>query len=206
MSGSAKPKRRRATGAALRYEHVRQRPSAWQRTKEKTSWRDAYWGCLILLAFLVVAAAFGMTADEWGPELWGRTAPASPGGGYGFAAVIGAVLPLGLAAVIATLSRMKWKVSPLRSLGWVAASLPGLAACAFCALVVFAAKRPKHRRDWDSGCYGRGDPCWVHVEYPWVWAVGLLSTVLVAAALIAAALKIADARGKPDTRGKTRSG
>ncbi|MER5384213.1 hypothetical protein ABT040_28725 [Streptomyces sp. NPDC002688] len=194
MSGSAKPKRRRAAGAALRYEHVRQRPSAWQQAKEKTSWKDAGSGCLILLVCLVAVAGFAMTEHEWGPELWGRVAPASPGGGYGFAAAVGAVLPLGLAAVIATLSRMKWKASPLRSLGWVAASLPGVAVCVFWALVVAATTRPRYRRNWDSGCYGLGDPCWVHQEYPWVWAVGLLSTVLVAAALIAVLIKVTDAR------------
>ena len=43
---------------------------------------------------------------------------------------------------------------------------------------------------------GLGDPCWVHQEYPWVWAVGLLSTVLVAAALIAVLIRIANAREK----------
>lgn len=85
---------------------------------------------------------------------------------------------------------------PLRSLGWAIASLPGLAACAFCALVVFTTTRPKYHRDWDSGCHSRGNPCWVHVEYPYVWAVGLLSTVLVAAALITVLIRIANAREK----------
>ncbi|MGW3667102.1 hypothetical protein [Streptomyces sp. NPDC005141] len=196
MSGSAKPKRRRAAGAALRYEHVGQRPSAWRRTKEKATWRDAGAGCLIMLVALVAIAGFAMTAHAWGPELWGRVAPASPGGGYGFAAGVGALLPLGLAAVIATLTRMKWRASPLRSLGWVIASLPGVATCALWAQVVFAAARPKHRRDWNGSCHSKGEACWVHQEYPWVWAVGLLSTALVAAALIAAAVKITNAREK----------
>ncbi|WP_405916424.1 hypothetical protein [Streptomyces sp. NBC_00728] len=194
MSGSAKPKRRRAAGAALRYEHVRRRPSAWERAKKKTSWRDAGSGCLAILAALVAVAAFGMTAAAWGPGLWGQVAPAWPGGGYGFAVVVGAVLPLGLGTVIGTLSRMKWKARPLRSLGWVVTSLPGAAACFLWMLVVFTTGRPKHHRDWDSRCYRRGNPCWVHVEYPWVWAVGLLSTVLVAAALITVLIRIADAR------------
>ncbi|MFE4701984.1 hypothetical protein ACFRIC_33445 [Streptomyces sp. NPDC056738] len=184
MGGSARPKRRRATKGALGHEHVRRRPSAGQQAREKASWKDAGGGCLILLAALAVIVPFAMAAEAWGPDLWGAAAPASPGGGYGFAAVVGAVLPLGLGALIGPLSRMKWKERPLSSLGWAVASLPGLAACSFCALVVFTTTRPRYRRDWDSGCYSRGNPCWVHVEYPWVWAVGLLSTVLVAVGLI----------------------
>ncbi|MEU4166009.1 hypothetical protein AB0F46_03865 [Streptomyces sp. NPDC026665] len=164
--------------------------------RTKTSWKNVGGGCLILLAVVAAVAAFGMTARAWQQELWGRTAPAWPGGGYAFAAAVGALLPFGIAALIAPLSRMKWKERPLRSLGWAVAALPGLAASSVCAMVVFTTTRPKYRRDWDSGCYSRGNPCWVHVEYPWVWAVGLLSTVLVAAALIAVLVRIANAREK----------
>jgi len=196
VGGSARPKRRRAAGAALGYEHVRRGPSTGQSTSEKASWKDAGAGCLILLAAVAASAVFGMTAQAWGQDLWGRAAPASPGGGYGFAAAVGAVLPFGVAALVAPLSRMKWKARPFRSLGWAVVSLPGLVVCSFWALVVFTASRPKHHRDWDSDCYSRGNPCWVHVEYPWVWAVGLLSTVLVAAALIAVLIRIANAREK----------
>ncbi|MEY2242575.1 hypothetical protein AB8A21_06450 [Streptomyces sp. BF23-18] len=196
MSGSAKPKRRRAAGAALRYEHVRQRPSAWAQARERASRGEGFGGCLILLAAMAAFAGFALMVMTWGSELWGGTAPAWPGDGYGFAATVGAVLPLGLAAVIVTLDRMKWKTSPLRSLGWMLASLPGVAACFLWAVVVFAAFRPKHRRDWDSACYSRGNPCWVHAEYPYVWAVGLLATVLVAAALITVLIRIANAREK----------
>ncbi|MFF2366465.1 hypothetical protein ACFVU0_27735 [Streptomyces sp. NPDC058122] len=194
MGGSARPKRRRATKGALGHEHVRRRPSTGQQAREKTSWKNVGGGCLILLAALAASAAFGMTAEAWGQELWGRAAPASPGGGYGFAAAVGAVLPFGLAALIAPLSRMKWKERPLRSLGWAVASLPGLAACCFCALVVFTTSRPKYHRDWNPGCYSRGNPCWVHVEYPWVWALGLLSTVLATAVLFTVLFRIDKAR------------
>ncbi|WP_392964258.1 hypothetical protein [Streptomyces sp. LN245] len=196
MSGSAKPKRRRAAGAALRYEHVRQRPSAWQQVKKKAPRGESLLGCLFLLAAMAAFIGFALIVGTWGSELWGHVAPASPGGGYGFAAGVGALLPLGTAAMIATLTRMDWKRSPLRSLGWVAASLPGVAAFLVWAVVFFASFRPKHRRDWDSGCHSRGNPCWVHVEYPYVWAVGLLSTVLVAAALITVLIRIANAREK----------
>ncbi|MFF0190081.1 hypothetical protein [Streptomyces sp. NPDC005244] len=190
MGGSARPKRRRAAGAALRYEHVRQRASAWSQAKEKASRGESWFGCLVMLVGMAGIVGFALLGMAWGPVLWGRVAPAVPGGGYGFAAAVGALAPIGLAVVTTTLSRMKWRTSALRSLGWAVASLPGVAGCLLWALVVFAGFRPKHRSDWGSACHSRGEACWVHVEYPWAWAVGLLSTVLVSAALIAAAVRV----------------
>ncbi|WP_328554104.1 hypothetical protein [Streptomyces sp. NBC_00358] len=194
MSGSAKPGRRKAAGAALRYEHVRQRPSAWAQARGKVSGRESRGGCLILLAAAAAIIGFALTVMTLGTELWGSAAPAWPGRGYGFAAVVGAAGPLGLAAGIAALGRTRWRTNPLRSLGWVLASLPGAAASFVWVVVAFAGLRPKHRRNWDSDCYSRGNPCWVHVEYPWVWAVGLLSTVLVSAVLMTVLFRIDKAR------------
>ncbi|MHA5050196.1 hypothetical protein [Streptomyces sp. SD15] len=48
---------------------------------------------------------------------------------------------------------------------------------------ILATWRPKRHRDYE--CYSRGGPCWVHEEYPYVWALGLGSTLLLGAALIA---------------------
>ncbi|MET7988104.1 hypothetical protein [Streptomyces sp. NPDC005281] len=198
MGGSAKPRRRRAAGAAPGRERQRQRQRQRQRPnardEKRASRGESVVGCLALITATAAVAGFALTVMTWGSELWGRAAPASPGGGYGFAALAGALLPVGLTVVIVTLTRMKWKPSPLRSIGWVLASLPGVAAVLMWAVVVFAGFRPRHRRDWHGGCYSRGGPCWVHAEYPWVWAVGLLSTVLVAAALITAAVRITKAR------------
>ncbi|WP_309060311.1 hypothetical protein [Streptomyces sp.] len=39
--------------------------------------------------------------------------------------------------------------------------------------------RPKRRSDWDSGCYREGGSCWVHKEYPFLWAVGLAMALAV---------------------------
>ncbi|MEU9785413.1 hypothetical protein AB0H92_31385 [Streptomyces phaeochromogenes] len=44
----------------------------------------------------------------------------------------------------------------------------------------------------DSGKWGRGrdtPPSWVFSNYPWLWAVGLVSTVATAALLIAVAME-----------------
>ncbi|MFF0140060.1 hypothetical protein ACFYRN_26835 [Streptomyces sp. NPDC005227] len=174
----------------MRYEHVRQRPSSWSRAKERASRGEPWFGCLVMLIGTAGIAGFALLGMTWGHVLWGRVAPAVPGGGYGFAALVGALAPIGCAVVAMTLSRMKWRTSALRSLGWAVASLPGVAGCLLWASVVFASFRPKHRSDWRGACHSRGEACWVHVEYPWVWAVGLLSTVLVSAALIAAAGKV----------------
>ncbi|MFI0967410.1 hypothetical protein ACH4S8_39380 [Streptomyces sp. NPDC021080] len=149
-----------------------------------------------MVIITAVLVGFALTVATWGVDLWGRVAPAAPGGGYGFAAFVGALLPVGLTVAIVSLARTEWKASPLRSLGWTIASLTGFAAAFVWAVVVFAVFRPRYRRDWDGHCHARGNPCWVHVEYPYVWAVGLLSTVLVAAALITVLIRIANAREK----------
>ncbi|MEW2162896.1 hypothetical protein AB0912_07835 [Streptomyces sp. NPDC007084] len=60
----------------------------------------------------------------------------------------------------------------------------------------FTGFRPKHRRDWGGACHSRGEACWAHAEYPWVSAVGLLSTVPVSAALITVAVRTGNARDR----------
>lgn len=96
--------------------------------------------------------------------------------------------------MIAPLTRMRWKKSKARSLAWAAASLPGLATSTLFLIVIFAMWRPKRRRDWDGSCYGEGGPCWVHEQYPYVWAVGLAATLLAAVAMGAGLVKLQAAR------------
>ncbi|GAA2946581.1 MULTISPECIES: hypothetical protein [Streptomyces] len=179
--GSAKPKRRKAAGSALRYEHRPGRPNADQ--PEKRGW-GCLWACVVLPGFVVLLMPLVLFDMYWGHELWGDVAPAWPGGGYAFAAIVGALVPLVFLAWAAPLTRMNWKKSKARSLAWVAASLPGLAAGYLVVGVIFTTVRPKRRRNWDSECYSEGGPCWVHVHYPWLWAVGLVATLAAAALLI----------------------
>jgi hypothetical protein len=141
-------------------------------------------GCLVMLVVLALLVPMAMAEQAWGKEVWGELAPSWPGGAYGFAAVVGAVVPLAFAAFATPLARVNWKKSKPRSLAWAAAALPGLAACWLLAGVIFAYTRPKRRRDWDYDCYSQGGACWVHEQYPFLWAVGLVATLAVAAVLV----------------------
>ncbi|MFI8218013.1 hypothetical protein [Streptomyces sp. NPDC085932] len=179
--GSAKPKRRRAAGAALRYEHRPGRPQADEPSKR--DWGCA-WGCLVLPGFVVLLMPVVLFDMHWGHALWGDFAPAWPGGAYVFAGTVGASVPLVFLAWVAPLVRMDWKKSKARSLAWAIASLPGLAAGYLVTGVISATVRPKRRRDWDGDCHREGGPCWVHVHYPWLWAVGLAACLAVIALLI----------------------
>lgn len=186
-AGSAKPKRRKAAAAALRYEHRKGR-SAAPRKKERGA--SCLFALLVVLGFAAFLVPMVMMMSAYGRDIWGDLAPAWPGGGYAFAATVGALVPVALGSVIAALTRMNWSESKARSLGWVAAALPGLAACWVFGIVIGSTTRPKHRRDWDAGCYARGGGCWVHTHYPFVWAVGLVTTLAVGALLVALLVKL----------------
>ncbi|MFJ3337452.1 hypothetical protein [Streptomyces sp. NPDC086766] len=185
--GSAKPKRRKAAAAALRYEHGKGRPAA-PRKKERGA--SCLFACLVVLGFTALLLPMVMMTRAYGRDIWGGLAPAWPGGGYAFAATVGALVPVALGSVIAALVRTNWRESKARSLGWVAAALPGLAACWVFGIVIGSTTRPKHRRDWDAGCYARGGGCWVHAHYPFVWAVGLVTTLAVGALLVALLVRL----------------
>jgi hypothetical protein len=135
--------------------------------------------------------------------VWGELAPSWPGGGYVFAVCVGTLVPLAFAAFIAPLGRLNWKKRKLRSLSWAAASLPGMASFQLLAAVITATIRPKHREDWDGSCFSKGNPCWVHVHYPFLWAVGLLSTLAGAALLITLLIRYAPKSPTAPTRPST---
>jgi hypothetical protein len=104
--GSAKPKRRKAAGAALRYEHRPGRPNADE--AKKRDWGCA-WGCVALPGFGVLLMPLVLFDMYWGHGLWGDLAPAWPGGAYAFAGMAGALVPLVFLAWVAPLTRMNWK-------------------------------------------------------------------------------------------------
>ncbi|MEU6995613.1 hypothetical protein ABZ953_33775 [Streptomyces sp. NPDC046465] len=185
MGGSAKKARRRAAGPALRYAHVagartsgRRRPGKRKPTEEgeESNW---LFGTLMFLAVLGVTVLFGLADLAWGTTLWGEIAPAWPGGGYGFAVTIGLLSPPALAGVIAPLVRAKRKQQPLRSIGWALAALPGVALSCLLLLLNFGATRPKRRRRGPE-CFAHGEPCWIHEQYPYLWAPGIAAVLCAA--------------------------
>ncbi|GAB2876615.1 hypothetical protein GCM10027074_50830 [Streptomyces deserti] len=142
-------------------------------------------GCLILLAVMALIVAQAMAEQVWAEEVWGGLALSWPGGGYGFAAAVGVLAPWALASFVAPLTRISSKESRVRSLGWALAALPGLAACWLLSAVILSTFRPQHRSDWGSDCYSQGGPCWVHEQFPFLWAVGVAATVAGAVLLVA---------------------
>ncbi|WP_371599091.1 hypothetical protein [Streptomyces sp. NBC_00564] len=169
--------------------------------------RATVFGWIAGLSITAGLAALAIASDTWGHDIWSGIAPDWPGGGYGFAVTVGGLLPVTAAAAILPLTLMNWKESRARSCAWAAASLPGAAASAPLLLVIAGAWRPKSRhRGLD--CYSEGGPCWVHEQYPYVWAVGLAAT-LVGAAVVSGAVFLylrdnkRSATARPATRPST---
>ncbi|CAL9542335.1 hypothetical protein SUDANB176_04271 [Streptomyces sp. enrichment culture] len=135
-------------------------------------------------AFLVLILPLLLFDRFWGPDVWSGLAPEWPGGPYAFAAVVGALGPLALAAWVAPLTRMAWKKSKPRTLARAAASLPGLVACYLVTGAILATWRPKRRSNRDGDCYREGGACWVHEQYPYLWVAGLAAMVATGALLL----------------------
>lgn len=110
----------------------------------------------------------------WGDDTWRWAARAWPGGAYGFAAFLGVSAPCPFALSLWSLSRVgrrSWRTHPARTAGrtllTVLAAAPLLP---FLALAFNAADNGKSR-------HHSGLPSWVFSNYPWLWALGLASTV-----------------------------
>lgn len=169
--GSAKPKRRKAAGSALRYDH---RPGRSHADEVEKRDRGCAWGCLVIPgAFLLLLTPLLLFEWYWGHELWGGLAPAWPGGAYAFAGTVGALIPLVFLAWAAPLTRMDWKKSKPRSLAWATASLPGLVAGY---LIAGRSARPHGRNGAGTGTVTAtarvvpaGCMCITRGCGPWAW-------------------------------------
>ncbi|MGI5197336.1 hypothetical protein ACQEVY_27525 [Streptomyces sp. CA-288835] len=184
MSGSARPKWRRAAGAALRYEPVQGRVVSRGPGREpKVKW-DAVLRWVIAIALTLEIAGLSLVTHFWvRNHVWGGLAPAWPGGPYGLAATAGLLVPLTIAALFVTLTRVKWPQDKVGSLKWIAASLPGHVMAALLTVVLFTAMRPRRLRGRGPDCYSEGGACWLREEYPYIWAI-IWGTALLAGAAV----------------------
>ncbi|MFF5005871.1 hypothetical protein ACFY3G_24010 [Streptomyces phaeochromogenes] len=179
--GSAKPKRRKAATGGLQYEPVRGRVPVSSPDRRETRGPRVSWDSVLRWALIVVLVA-AIGALTFVERAWGDVAPAWPGGPYGLAATTGVLVPLAVAHLVVTLTRVKWPQDRAGSLGWIGASLPGAALTALLLVVAFAAKKPKRLSGFR--CYEEGGACRLQDEYPYIWGVGW-GAVLVTAAVLA---------------------
>ncbi len=190
MNGSVKPRRPKATASGLRYAPARGRVAATPEVREpRVKWVTRGSVLRWVLVVALVAGIGGLTFVEraWGDEIWGGVTAAWPGGPYGLAATAGVLVPLTVAHLVMTLTRVKWPEDRARSLRWIGASVPGGALAALLLVVAFAAKRPE--RSSGLGCYEEGRACRLQWEYPYIWGVGW-GSLLVATALLLGGLAV----------------
>ncbi|MBV1938374.1 hypothetical protein KUF83_17650 [Streptomyces sp. BV286] len=180
MAGSAKPRRRRAAAPSLRYEH---RPGKRSRSNEQGSGKgEKAFGCLLFLSFTALVVLLAVADMFWGDETWEWSADTWPGGAYSFAAFLGALVPCVATLFVMSASRTKWKSwksHKARSFGFTLLAVMCGAAMLQLVSLIYNAQ--------NTGKWGRGrdrSPSWVFSNYPWLWAVGLSSTIVMAALLI----------------------
>lgn len=184
MAGSARPKRRRAAAPSLRYEH---RPGKRSESKGKGSGKgDKAFGCLVFISLSAVFVLLALSDMFWGDETWEWSADTWPGGAYGFAVFLGALVSCVATLFVLSASRTdwkSWKAHKARSFGCtLLAVMCGVAMLQLVSLIYNAQNTGKWGRGPDSS------PSWVFSNYPWLWAVGLVSTIATAALLIALAV------------------
>ncbi|MDG9708057.1 hypothetical protein [Streptomyces sp. DH10] len=190
MGGTAKPRRRKAAAPSLQYErHAGKRRTGGKDTREKG---EFVFGCLVFLCITGGIVLLAVVDMLWGDDTWQWAAEAWPGGAYAFAACLGVLAPCLVFLSVWSLSSMKWKswkAHPARTLVRTGLGVTSAAALVPYVSLVFNAQ--------DTGKWGRGRdtaPSWVFSTYPWLWAVGLLSTIVTITALVRAAFVINDRR------------
>jgi hypothetical protein len=183
MAGSAKPRRPRAAAPSLRYEHRPGKRSGGGSKGKGSGKGDKAFGCLGPLSALALFALLFLSDWFWGDDTWEWSANNWPGGAYGFAVLLGALVPCVATLFVLTASRTdrkSWKSHKVRSFGFTLLAVVCGAAMLQLVSLIFNAQ--------DTGKWGRGrgsPPSWVFSNYPWLWAVGLVSTIATATLLIA---------------------
>jgi hypothetical protein len=95
------------------------------------------------------------------------------------------VFPLSLLLFGAPLTRVKWKTEKVRSLPWIALSLPGAALAVIISALAMQTWHPKRSHRYGF-CSSAGEYCWISHRYPYVSLVGLAATTVGAVLLITA--------------------
>jgi hypothetical protein len=190
VGGTAKPRRRKAAAPSLQYERATgKRGASGKNAQTKGEFVFGCFGFLCIAGGVVLLAVVDML---WGDDTWQWAAEAWPGGAYVFAACLGALAPCLVLLSVWSLSSMKWKswkAHPARTLVRTGLGITSAAALVPYVSLVFNAQ--------DTGKWGRGRdtaPSWVFRNYPWLWAVGLLATIVTITALVRAAFIINDRR------------
>ncbi|MFF4748335.1 hypothetical protein ACWD5R_00430 [Streptomyces sp. NPDC002514] len=180
MAGSAKPKRRRAAASGLDYDP---RPNRLSSCREKNRPKGNFtFGLLMFLGVTGIIILFVTLDILWGDETWMWAAESLPGGAYGFSACVGICGPCLAALSIFSLIRLSQKSQRIhkgRTLVMAGLCIASTALLVPYIVLVFNAQ--------NTGKWGRGNstsPSWVFSNYPWLWAVGLLSTMVTIAGLI----------------------
>jgi hypothetical protein len=169
VGGSAKPRRRKAASSALQYEHQPGRRSSGNKPEKKSEYA---FGCLISLGIAAVLILFALIDTLWGDGTWKWAAESWPGGAYSFAVFLGALAPCVAMLLVRSLSCMDWKSHKARAFGRTSLAVACGALLVPYVSLVFNSQ--------DTGKWGRGpstSPSWVFSNYPWLWAVGLFSTI-----------------------------
>ncbi|MER5518689.1 hypothetical protein [Streptomyces sp. NPDC002763] len=173
MGGSAKPRRPRAAPAASRVRG----PGAKKAKKD----RDALFGCLMFLGIGGGIVLMALGTMLWGDDAWQWAARNWPGGAYAFAVCLGVAAPLLVALFLRTLDgvgRKAWKTSPALALAWTVLAVLAVASLLAFLCLAFDAMDSGKRKHRSVA------PSWVFAHYPWLWAVGIASTLASAVLLV----------------------
>jgi hypothetical protein len=157
----------------LNYERKPLKPGS--SNKKSKSSEVSVLGCSISLGIAGVIVLLATLDMLWGDDTWQWAAEEWLGGAYGFAVCVGIGGPFLAVLSVLCLGRMKWRswrAHPVRTVtNTLVGTLATMALAPYASLVYNAQ---------NTGKWGRGatsSPSWVFSNYPWLWAVGLLSTV-----------------------------
>lgn len=175
MSGSVRPRRRRAAAGSLTY------PARTPRTATAPSGRhrDSAYGCGCMTAVVLGIVVPTAGATFRGAALWRWARDTFPGGGYGFAVTVGALIPVTFAVGAISLARMNRSAQKARSAARVVVAVLCFALLMLLSTAAVEMLGPSRKHHDRTGG-------WAYAHYPWIWAVGVLSALVTGALVVTA--------------------